>query len=448
MSERHTPLIPVVGVGALSSPLEVGADGAPQAAERLASLFDSVGFETVRLDAVGTPRQAAAAGERMLDGRVHAVAFAATSWYEDYLALDALEVCHVPVVLWSLPGMETGALCGSQQLTAYLKQLEHPYCAVYGSIGRGAALDRVHAFLRAAALHRRLRRARIGFGGGRCNGMTEIAANEFALKRAIGPRVVPLDIPKMLERAQAVDEAEAVRRWDDMKERSAACRVSDTDGVDAMRLYAALREIVAEYDLDALAVSCYPNLMGRVCLPASLLADDGIPFACEGDVNGAAGQLMLTWLTGGPTHNTDWLEPMPDETVVFSHCGSGSFSLAERPEAVSLESVRLMNTGACALFTARPGPVTLVNLLASGGGYQCTLLQGEAVSTEMVFPGNPLRVKFPYPVNDIISWIHTQGIGHHWMAAYGDSLEALADWALIAGPPVDFIRPMQAAKEG
>ena len=57
--------------------------------------------------------------------------------------------------------------------------------------------------------------------------------------------------------------------------------------------------------------------------------------ACEGDVNGAVGQLMLTLLTGQPTHNTDWLDPLDDGTVVFTHCGSGSFSLAEQPSDIS-----------------------------------------------------------------------------------------------------------------
>jgi len=60
--------------------------------------------------------------------------------------------------------------------------------------------------------------------------------------------------------------------------------------------------------------------------------------------------------------------------------------------------VRLANQGVCSLFPARPGPVTLINLLPRAGGYQMAVMQGEAISTDMVFPGNPLRVKFSQPV--------------------------------------------------
>ena len=92
-----------------------------------------------------------------------------------------------PLLFWPLPGMETGALCGAQQITCYLKQLEHPYHAVFGEIDDNNCLKKAHCFLRAVALKNRLRRARIGFAGHRVPGMTETAPNEFLLKKAIGP---------------------------------------------------------------------------------------------------------------------------------------------------------------------------------------------------------------------------------------------------------------------
>ncbi len=51
---------------------------------------------------------------------------------------------------------------------------------------------------------------------------------------------------------------------------------------------------------------------------------------------------------------------------------------------------------------------------------------GMAVETDVVFPGNPLRVCFEYPYQDILSWIAQEDIGYHWMAAYGDWRVALS----------------------
>jgi L-arabinose isomerase len=114
---------------------------------------------------------------------------------------------------------------------------------------------------------------------------------------------------------------------------------------------------------------------------------------------------------------------------VMTHCGSGSFSLAENREDITLNAVRLMDQGVCALFPAKPGPVTLLNLIPFRDGYQLAMLTGEAVSTEMVFPGNPLRVQFDQNTSDLLEWIHAEGIGHHWMAGYGDIAADIRHWA-------------------
>jgi len=91
----------------------------------------------VELGPVDSPVRASAAGRLLAEQHVHAAAFAAASWFEDYLILDLLEECSLPVLLWALPGMETGALCGCQQLTAFLQQLATPYRAVYGPLEPG-----------------------------------------------------------------------------------------------------------------------------------------------------------------------------------------------------------------------------------------------------------------------------------------------------------------------
>jgi L-fucose isomerase-like protein len=440
MSIQKT-LIPRVGVASLCSPLEVGADRAPQAAGDAARLLRGAGCQVVELGTIDLPEKSSAAGRELAEAHVYAVVLAAASWFEDYLAFDLWEECPVPLLLWSLPGMETGALCGVQQLTACLKQLGTPYRAVYGPLDSPECQKPAHAFLKAAALAHRLRRARIGLAGHRLGGMTEVAVNELALKRTFGPRIVPLDLPQLLAAAKEVPDQEAAQPWQTVVGRVAACKVPKTDGLDAIKMFLALRQLVDRDGLDALAIGCYPHLMGRVCLAASMLADEGVPLACEGDVHGAVGQLMLTLLSGQPTHNTDWLEPLDEDSVVFSHCGSGSFSLAEKPGEIQLAPVRLMGQGVCALFPARPGPVTLVNIVPCDAGYQMALLEGEAVSTPMVFPGNPLRVRFNGPTAHLIDWIHDEGIGHHWMAGYGHHGDEIRQWARIAGRGVRLVVP-------
>ena len=61
------------------------------------------------------------------------------------------------------------------------------------------------------------------------------------------------------------------------------------------------------------------------------------------------------------------------------------------------------------------------------------VMKGKALKTKMVFPGNPLRVKFSSHAKDIIQWIHNNGIGHHWAAGYGHVADEIRYLSIIAG---------------
>jgi L-fucose isomerase-like protein len=428
-----------LGLTAVSSPLEAGAADAPQVLEdlhrELASAPFARRFELLRSMRPATdPASAAEIGRYFYDQRVDGICVVATSWFEDYLVLDMLEECDAPVITWARPGMETGALCGVQQVDMVLKQLERSYLFLFDEVTSPVALQAACDCTLAAGLRRRLRRARIAYLGHRVEGMTETTPHELALKKIFGPRLVSIDTQVFLDEVARNDAQLAAERWQQLRAQVGRVTACDQAGVEALQVYAALKDTMERGRLSAVAVDCYPHLMGKVCLANSLLAEQGIPVACEGDVNGALGMLMLTYLSGQAVHNTDILDPVPAEnSIVFSHCGSGGFSLAAGREHIVLGPVRLMNRGVCCLFPARPGPVTLINLVPTMAGYRMGVLCGEAIETDMIFPGNPLRVRFSTDYREILAWIAQQGLGHHWMAAYGDFRVPLHHLASMTG---------------
>ena len=431
-------LHPKIAVVGLCSPLEIGASEALPKAEGVACSLRNSGCSVIDVSLVDSPETAATMGRKYLSERLDAVVFVPSCWFEDYLVLDFIEECRVPLLLWAIPGMETGSLCGTEQLGCYLKYLEHPFHHVFGNPGNPEEVKSAISFLKACALKSKLRRSKIGIAGTRVNGMTHTSPCEFALKKTIGPRIHQLCLPDIIKTAGEQNVDNVRNAWKELKNKAGSCSVSDPEGMESIRMYLALKDAVSKNSLDALAVGCYPQLMGKVCVAASLLADGGVPLACEGDVNGAVGQLILTLLSESPTQNTDFLDPLEDGSVVFTHCGSGSFSLAEGKEKIALRSVRLMGQGTCALFPAKPGVVTLLSLIATEGGYQVAMLRGEAVKTEMIFPGNPVRIRFEKPFREIKNWVFEEGIGHHWMIAYGDYAEEIRQWSRIAGKNLRF----------
>ena len=219
-----------------------------------------------------------------------------------------------------------------------------------------------------------------------------------------------------------------------MKKNVGRVTAIETEGIYSSKVYLALKRFIRECSLSGIATECYPKLMGQVCLAHSLLSEDGIVASCEGDINSALAMLMLYELTGSPVHNTDLLTVYEeDNSILFSHCGSGGFSLAEKREDIDLGSVRLAHRGVCVLFPSKPGTVTLVNLVGRKDTYRMCVVGGEAVHTEMVFPGNPIRVKIPIEVHDFIEIIAEEGFGHHWMIGYGDVKAELRYLASLDG---------------
>jgi L-arabinose isomerase len=427
-----------LGITVVCNPLEVGAQEAPELLQQLEQQFAGQGEGRLTVFrspvAVTDPASAVKVGKFFYDLRVDAACMLAASWFEDYLVLDLLEECDVPVIAWARPGMETGSLCGMQQLGFILRQLTKPHCFLFDHICAPPALRRAWEFAAAAAVRSQLRRARIGILGRQIQGMMEITGHELALKKLLGPRITGIDTHVFLERASNISSTSVSGRWKDLKAEVGYVTAGDEAGLESLQVYTALKEIIGELGLSAVAAGCYPHLMGKVCLAASLLGEEGIPVSCEGDINGALGMMILTRLTGCPTHNTDLLDPIPAEnSIIFSHCGSGGFSLADSPSQVTLGPVRLMNCGLCCLFPARPGPVTLINIVPTLEGYRVAALYGEAIKTDMVFPGNPLRVHFQTDYHEILSWIAEHGLGHHWMAAYGDWRRPLCDLANMTG---------------
>ncbi len=102
-------------------------------------------------------------------------------------------------------------------------------------------------------------------------------------------------------------------------------------------------------------------------------------------------------------------------------------------ERIDLSPVRLANKGTSVLFSAKPGKVTLVNLVGRKDTYRMCIVEGEAVKTEMVFAGNRIRVKFPIPVNKFLDIVAENGFGHHWMIGYGNVKEELEDFCKLVG---------------
>ena len=95
--------------------------------------------------------------------------------------------------------------------------------------------------------------------------------------------------------------------------------------------------------------------------------------------------------------------------------------------------MRLAEIGVCCKFVQAPGKVTAVNICGHGDTFRLSYMVGDAIPCGMEFPGNPVVIHFDKSVEDINEEIMANGIGHHWMVAYGDLSEELARFCKIRG---------------
>ena len=413
---------PRVGLVIGYAPLEVGYEKAPELLEQAKQQLSKLPIDIVPVDEpVYDLATGAKAAELFHRSGIDVICWIAATWFYDHVPVDVINKVNVPLIAWGVPGIETGSLCGSQQLISVLTEIDHPRKFVFGELSNDQTQKDMIEFAQAAASLNRLKRSRLGMLGHRTTGMTEVTFHEYDVKEIFGPIVVYLSTDELLRRRDKMREQQGLQLWEDLKSRAGKCKVADADGIRSMKCFLALKQWIEENGLAGVAVGCYPDLMGEVCLACGLLAEEGIVTACEGDMN----SLILTYLMhlvgSKPVHNTDLLDvDEADNTCVLSHCGNSAISLAGSKNDVTLNSVRLMAQGVVSLYTAKPGEVTIANLCGKKSSYRLTYAVGQAVETKMVFPGIPIKVKLPCTIKAFLEQTAQFGTGHHWIVAYGN----------------------------
>jgi len=103
--------------------------------------------------------------------------------------------------------------------------------------------------------------------------------------------------------------------------------VSKEDIVKATKIYLALKELLRRYGAEALAVNCFTIMLKDLnalpvtpCIAVSLLNDEGIPSACEADLNSLILQVIFKYLAGRPAWISDPVIDFKDDSVVYAHC--------------------------------------------------------------------------------------------------------------------------------
>ena len=423
-----------VGCYAVYEPPEEGWQDWPAQFEQVCAELRARDIEVIAApDAVKDLASQQIVGQYFAGQNLDALFALIITWSFDHYTLEMQQMLQLPVAVRAIPGIRTGSLVGAQQLSCTLTDLQVPHCLVYGTVGDETTADESAAFLRACGIRAALRGARLAMIGRRTEGMTPTAVDEVEILRLFGTRMVHLGLDELNDLAAAQPEPQVAATWQRFRDEAARVMVKTEHGLQTARNYLACRKLAGEMNLAAMTIGSYPKCQGTMCLPIAWLNQEGLPTGCEGDVNSTLSMLMLSTLSREPVHFGEMLAVDEEQnTIVTSHCGCGSPSLADQNGFI-LHPVRLANDGVCIRYTAKPGPVTFVNLVGRKGNYRLLAFEGQAVETGMVFEGNPLKFVMRSPFRRIWRTIADEGFGHHWMTAYGHFNRELFEYCRLSG---------------
>ncbi len=429
---------PKIGFCVVYHPLEENADKAPEIFEKSHELLR--GLKNVNINPanilVHDIASAISVGKQFYREEVDLICVKLATWSSDNLILDMSAHCDVPFIFWAYPHIHAGSLCGGQQFNMVFKELKKDCIFAYKD--DESALQKIYTYARCVSLKNNLKKIRLGLIGNRTQGMSEVIYDEFSIKEVFGARILSIGYEQYHENVLKFTDDRVKEKWEEIKSKVGKVSIYDLEGLKAIKHFFALKELIDSEFLSGITLECYPNHMGEVCLAYSLLAAEGFPGACEGDINSLILMYILMNLSGQPVNDIDLLYlHEEDNSMVGSHCGCGSFNLAPSPELIELSNVRLAKKGICVLFPSKPGHVTIVNLVGRKGSYRMGVIEGEAITTKMLFPGNPIRIKLPIEINTFLNIVEERGLGHHWIVAYGNFGNELKILASLIG--IDYI---------
>lgn len=329
--------------------------------------------------------------------------------------VNALRENHLPVMLantqpertvtpeWDMADLTYNqGVHGAQDMANTLLRMGAP-CPVLSEDWRA---DRFGAFVtdwaHAAKAARALRSMRLAQFG-QMPGMGDIATDEAALMRTLGPQIDRVSLGPLKRRMEAVPE-EAVEAA--MAEDAAHFEIDDVLSENGAHAYAARFQVALQEWLDEEGYAGFSMYFDAVSgdgrfeqlhmLAASNLLAKGYGYAAEGDM-GCTSLVTAGQVLAADAHFTEmYAMDFERDAVLQSHMGEGNWKIARADRPVRLVDRELgiggLDNPPTVVFMAEPGPATLVSLVSlPGGTYRLVMATGEILDTE------PLpHVEMPY----------------------------------------------------
>lgn len=383
-------------------------------------LFEVVGGEVP----IHTNEEAKREAKRLQRAGVEATIFNYTIWCYPQFTAVAQNFAPGPYLLFcNLHPSECG-MVGMMAAAGTLEQLNVKYQKLWGSIKEKEVLEKMTAFLKAAAVVKRLRGMTFGNFGGRPLGMYTAVANLEQWQKEFGIDVENVEQDDIIRVGESIEneKVEAAFAW---LTKNAGSIEYDGEGLTPEKLklqirsYYGLKQIIEKRNLDFVGIKAHGDLTDRYVtmdIAEAFLNDpydfDGpkepVVAATESDMDGALTMQIFKLLTGLPVLFADVRHYDRENNVwFFSNSGTHAtyFAGASLEPEENLKNVTFYPEthyypagGASVHHFAKAGKVTLARLARKNGKYVMTIVPAEIVEFDkekMIAMGNTTTPAWP-----------------------------------------------------
>ncbi len=396
-----------------------------------------------------------AVADYFMSQRVDAVVLCPLDFGDERSACKIAEKLRVPVLLYATKeppaiddagmGRVSDSYCGNLSMASglYRRKLPFYYAGIFFPT-EAEFLAEFKDFVRAVAVVKGLKNARIGQVGVRPPTFETVGFDEAAIIQKFGQNVIYSAISDMVEDSKALpdDDPQVQAILKDIKETVPTITVANDYLIKAAKLEAALTKFYSSNKLSGMAVQCWPavgRLLGiSLCALYGRMTGKGMLTACETDVLGALSMIVNQQAALGETipHFIDWTiqhRENPNWLLAW-HCGNAPVALAKDPKSVALRARNDMKgelpvkegnpMAGLYQFQIKPGVVTFCRLAEYDNQWKMLIAKGKIIPSDETLAGTWSWVE----VTDHAKLYRTlveEGFIHHASMIHGDQVKAL-----------------------
>ncbi len=436
-----------------------------EAREELPRVLQKMGHEVLMLDAgatrygaIETAREGELYGNflRQHRGEYDGVILSLPNFGDENGATAALQDAGVPILIQAYPdefermgpALRRDAFCGKFSIMDLFYQYGLKFTALKPHTVHPTSdrfRENVDYFDRVCRVVKGFKGMVVGAIGARTSAFKTVRFDEVALQRH-GVTVETADMADVFARMEAMPaDSSAYREKVDSLLLYTSWQGVPEPALDKIaRLGVVLDEIIAEYQMDAIALRCWLELQQQLgispCVLVGQLNNTGISAACEVDVGNAVAMHVLRAASGDPATVLDWNNNYGDEEdkCILFHCGPVARDLMTSPGQVTDHLILANSVGenhsfGCVVGRIAPAEMTFGSLITEAGRLKFYL--GEGTFTKDEIPADffgcagVAEVKH---LQDVLLHVGRNGYRHHVSVTRGRYLapvrEALASY--------------------